>query len=132
MRRFGFSTIFYLLLVFASGIVVGGFAHRLYMIKSVSAVVSPRTAKEYREKYLGEMRVRLKLNDEQVQQLGAVLDETRQRYRELHDRLMRPDAKLLQQEQTEKIRALLTPEQQAEYEKYREERDSRRRRNAAF
>ena len=131
MRRFGFSTVVYLLLVFASGIIVGGFAHRLYMLQSVNSA-SPRTAKEYREKYLGEMQVRLKLNDQQVQQLGAILDETRQRYRELHERLMQPDAKLLQQEQTEKIQAMLTPEQQVEYEKYREERDRHRRRNPRF
>jgi uncharacterized membrane-anchored protein YhcB (DUF1043 family) len=128
MKKSGFPTVIYLLLVFASGILVGGFAHRLYMLNTVNA---SRTAREYREKYLGEMRGRLKLDGRQFAELETIMDETRQRYRDMHERL-RPEIKQLQDEQTTKINSILSPEQQVEYEKYREERDRRRRANAPF
>jgi hypothetical protein len=127
MRRSILSTGLYLLLVFASGAIAGVFAHRLYTMNSVQAgrKESPRGPQDYRKRYISDMTKRLGLSEEQVKQLGAVLDETRSRYRELHERF-RPEMKTIQDDQTQKIRALLSPAQQAEYEKMRQDRDKRR------
>jgi Spy/CpxP family protein refolding chaperone len=64
---------------------------------------------------MGFMQKRLNLTDPQVTQLGLIFDETRARMNEIHERAV-PEQKEIQQTQTEKIRELLTPAQQAEYE----------------
>ncbi len=125
MRRSRLSTSLYLLLVFLSGSVVGVFGHRLYMAKSVSAGPLPRTPEQYKRKYLEEMRNRLKLDAGQVGQLSSIMDETRQRFREQHDR-SKPELDQIQKEQHAKVNGLLTDGQRAEYEKMIAERDKRR------
>ena len=61
MRRSNVATLVYLLVVFASGTVVGGFANRLYMTKTVSAN-PPRSRAELRKQYIQDMTGRLHLN----------------------------------------------------------------------
>ena len=52
MRRSNLLIAFYLVLIFASGIVVGAFATHLYTAKTVSANPPPRlTPEEYRREY---------------------------------------------------------------------------------
>jgi hypothetical protein len=118
--------------VFASGAIVGAFAHRLYMVQSVQSVreaaETARDPQEYRKRYLAEMRTRLSLTPEQETALNDILDDTRVRYRELHERF-RPEMKAIQNEQTDKINAILNPRQQTEYEKMREEREQRRKKD---
>ena len=131
MKRSTSSAAIYLLAVFASGATVGAFAHRLYMVHSVQSVreaaVIQRDPQEYRNRYLDEMRTRLTLTAEQQKALNTILDETRLRYRELRER-SRPEMTAIQNEQTDKINAILNPTQQAEYKKMREEREQRRQR----
>lgn len=115
----------YVLLVFISGVLVGGLGYRLYTVSPVSAS-GPRNSEEYRRKYLDEMRSRLKITAEQERQLVSILDETRGRYREAQDR-MKPEMQQIRKEQTEKVNAILSPAQQQEYARMREERDRRRR-----
>ena len=66
----------YLLIVFMSGVVVGGFAYRLYSVKAVvSSTERPRmTPQEYRKKAVREMTDRLHLTPEQVQGLAPYVD----------------------------------------------------------
>jgi hypothetical protein len=133
MRRSIFSTGLSLLLVFVSGAVAGVFAHRLYTMNSVQARVErdrPRSPDDYRKRYVADMKTRLGLSDDQVSKLGAILDETRTRYRDLHERF-RPEMKSIQEDQTQKIRAILTSTQQAEYETMRAERDKRRKKDSS-
>lgn len=125
MKPLRLSVAFYLFLVFLSGVVVGGLAHRFYTVREVRAERKPRSSEEYRRNYIEEMNSRLALNESQVRQLNEILDATRSRYREMRERL-KPELKSIQQEQVEKIRAILSPNQVAEYEKMRAERDSRR------
>ena len=120
-----FSTRLYLALVFLSGILVGGFAVRLYTMSSVSASVNPRNPEEFKRRYIEEMRSRLHLSDQQVTQLGPILDETRQRYREFHERY-KPELKAIQNQQVGKIRSILTEGQQPEYSKMLDEREKQR------
>ncbi len=117
MRRS--TTILYLLLVFASGAMVGGFANRLYMMKSVSASTSTSTSKTRDEQYMRDMTTRLHLTDPQVASLRKIMDETRVRFRETH--------KTVEEEHAQKVLAILNDNQKAEYAKMREEREKRRR-----
>jgi len=117
MRRSNIATLVYLLVVFASGAVVGGFANRLYMAKTVTATVSaqqpPRA--EIRKRYLQEMRGRLHLTDAQVTQLQQIMDATGQRMREMH--------KTIDDEHARNVIAMLDDTQKGEYAKMRAERE---------
>jgi Spy/CpxP family protein refolding chaperone len=123
MRRSNLSTLLYLLLVFLSGAVVGGFGHRLYMMRTVSAAGGgPHNHGDFRKRYLEEMRTRLHLTDAQAAQLQQIMDATDQRLHDLH--------KSVQEEHASKILAILNDDQKAEYAKMREEREKRRRERA--
>jgi len=124
MPRTRFSAAVYLLLVFASGILVGIVSHRLYVTATVNAnntVAAPRTMDDVRKKYLSEMRARVGVNDAQLTSINLILDSTKQKFDELH-RQEKPLRDKIQQEQVESIRALLTDTQRTSYEQWREER----------
>jgi hypothetical protein len=129
MKRSTLTTGLYVLLVFLSGAVVGAFAHRLYM---VNTVVSAKPD-EVRHHILEEMRTRLSLSNDQVNQLNGILDSTKARYHEVKERwdkqsrqAAKPELKAITEDQAEKIKAILSEPQRAEYEKYRAERQKRR------
>lgn len=127
MKRTSFMVAVYLLLVFASGIAVGGFGYHLYKARSVSATSTrPRSPEEYRRRYTDEMKTRLNLTDDQVSQLNAILDETRARWSEFRERT-KPEVKAIQHEQTNKVRSILSDVQRTEYEKMLAERESKMR-----
>lgn len=117
---------FYCTVLFVSGMAVGALSHRYYVQDVVAAQAAPRRGPEqYRRDYMAEMTNRLKLTPEQTAQVEVILDDMRSKYRALRE-LQRPQEKALQAEQTSRISALLTPEQQAEYERMRIEREERR------
>jgi DNA-binding transcriptional MerR regulator len=117
----------YAVLTFASGALVGVVGHRLYSASDVRAKSSPpRTPEDYRRRYVDEMRTRLKLSDSQLTDLNVILDSTRDRFRQLREK-ERPEVKIIQDEQVQRIRAMLDTTQRAEYEKMREEREKRMR-----
>jgi len=123
MRRSNFTTLLYLLLVFASGMVLGGFANRLYMMKTYAATApaapsSPKTRIQFRKEYLQEMRTRLKLTDPQVAALQQIMQATDHRLRDMH--------KDIDDEHAQKVAAMLNDSQKAEYAKMREERERKR------
>lgn len=111
----------YVVLIFLSGVLVGGFGYRLYSASSVNAARA-RSSEDYRVRYVTEMRNRLKLSERQVEELNAILDATRERWREVRERY-KPEMKSIQDEQVERIRAILDPAQRTEYEKMRAERE---------
>jgi cell division protein FtsX len=124
MRRSNLATIFYLAVVFLSGAVVGGFAVRLYMANSVSAVVQngSRNHAELRRQYIQEMQTRLHLSADQIAQLQQICDASGQR---MHD-----SRKAISDEHVQKVIAMLNDSQKAEYAKLREEREKRRQEQA--
>jgi hypothetical protein len=124
MTRSRLSVALYLGLVFASGIAVGGFGH-WYTARTVSAKSSKHSPEEYRRMYVGEMQSRLNLNKVQLEQLGVILDQTRELFKQLNEK-HRPEYKAVQDLQVERIRSILEPAQQSEYEKLRAEREARR------
>ena len=118
----------YALLIFLSGLAVGAFGFRLYTVKSVNANTAHDPA-EWRKRYTAEMRTRLHLDPDQSRKLNMILDETRVRFSEAHER-MRPEMERIRSEQSEKIRSMLTDSQRPEYDKMRRERAEREKHNA--
>jgi hypothetical protein len=126
MRRSNFTITLYLALVFLSGLVVGAYGYRFITENPSAAKANPPrpSPDEWRKQYLKEMQARLKLSPDQVQKLNVLMDETRSRFheeRQKHDGVM----KSIKDQQTDKVRAMLTEEQRPEYEKLRAERDQR-------
>lgn len=115
----------YVGLVFVSGAVLGVFGDRLYTVSTVTKAKNAKPSpEEFRRGYLGFMQKRLSLNDTQVTKLGLILDETRARMNEVHDRTI-PEQQEIQKSQSEKIRGLLSPAQQTEYDVVIKERRER-------
>jgi hypothetical protein len=131
------SLAFYLFLVFASGLLVGGIGYRLY---STEATAKARTeerggrhsAKEWRARFTKAMIERLTLDENQVRELNVILDRTKGRFDELEKELhnsSRPQRRAIIEKQIAEINAMLDQEQQAEYEKWLEERAAKRRKD---
>jgi hypothetical protein len=115
----------YLALVFASGILVGAFAHQLYLTTKHAAATVQRSPEEWRKRYVGELRDKVRLDVQQVQRLQQILDETRQKFHDLRES-QKPLGEAIQAEQVQKIRAMLRADQQAAYDRVRAERERRR------
>jgi len=117
------SIALYVGLVFVSGGVLGVFGDRLYTVTTVTKAKNAKlTAEEFRHGYIGFMQKRLSLTEPQVTKLGLIFDETRARMNEIHERAI-PEQQEIQKAQTEKIREMLTPAQQSEFEVVRKERE---------
>jgi hypothetical protein len=116
----------YVGLIFASGAVLGVFGHSLYSVTTVKSS-SPKP-EEVRKKKLAEMQSRMKLSDEQVSKINSIYDETRVKFHEMRER-HRPEVDALEKAQREKVRATLSPDQQAEYEKMLKEQDEHQKQN---
>jgi Spy/CpxP family protein refolding chaperone len=117
------SIALYVGLVFLSGGVLGVFGDRLYTVTTVTKAKNAKlTPEEFRHGYIGFMQKRLSLTEPQVTKLGLIFDETRARMNEIHERAI-PEQQEIQKAQTEKIREMLTPAQQSEFEVVRKERE---------
>lgn len=127
MRRSHLGVLLSLLFVFLSGIVVGIFGDRLY---STSAVIAKAPAhpspEEWRRHFLSEMQARLKLQPDQLRKLDAILDDTRKQFQEVRSKY-EPEMNVIRERQANAVRAILSPEQLPEFEKYRAEREKLRR-----
>jgi hypothetical protein len=127
MLKSRFSALLSLLLVFLSGVLVGGFTYRLY---NVSVAAAPNSGKkldpeEARKHIVADMRDRLKLDAGQVEQLQQIFDQTRDQFHEFHDK-MNAEGQAIHNGQIEKIKAILRADQQPIYEQWRAERDRER------
>jgi hypothetical protein len=117
---------FYVGLIFVSGVVLGVFGHSLYAVTVVNSK-SPKP-EDVRKKRLAEMQSRMKLSDDQVAKINSIYDETRARFHEVRHR-MDPEMEKIGKEQREKVRSVLSPDQQAEYEKMLKEQDEHQKQN---
>ena len=125
MRPARWTVALYMALVFACGGVVGAFAFRLYMVSGVSANVGQRNPEEFRKRFMADLKSRLQLNDDQAAKLGAIMDETRMRV--LAARVtIEPELQKIRDDQKQRISELLTPGQQAEWQKILDERQRKR------
>jgi Spy/CpxP family protein refolding chaperone len=124
MMKSRFSALLSLLLVFLSGVLVGGFAYRLY---NVSVIAAPNNAKrpdpeDARRHIVADMRDHLKLDARQVDQLQQIFDQTRDQFHQIHDK-MNAEGQALHVGQIEKVKAILRAEQLPLYDQWRAERD---------
>jgi len=127
MKRWNLPIALYLFLVFISGAVVGALGYRTYKPPSASsnARVSPE---EFRRQYLQEIKTRVNLNDEQLQKVNAILDETRTRFHDARDK-HNEIVKQIGDEQRAKMRAILSVEQLPKAEQFWLDRDQRQKQN---
>lgn len=125
-RQLGIAA--YLLLVFVSGVVVGGVGHYLYTAKGVSAGSTTAKPKpeEFRRRYITEMRTRLHLTLQQEAQLNDIMDDTRARFREMRSRT-RTETDAIEHHQIDRTLSILNPGQQTTYKKMVEEWAAKRR-----
>lgn len=119
------QAVFTMIAVFVTGAAAGGFATSLFMAKTVNASRPPQTPQEWRQQYVGKLQKRLSLSDGQVGQLNGILDDTKQRMDAVKARY-KPEMDQIQLDQVKSVHAILKPEQSAEYNRYREERDRER------
>jgi hypothetical protein len=133
VKRSHINVILSLLAVFGSGIAVGAFAYHSYSTKTVSARVDgpvKRDPQEWRRQYLEEISSRLQLDPTQLGHLNGILDETRARFKGLKER-HKKEIDEVKAAQTEQIKSILTPAQEPEFNKFREERERRMKEIAA-
>lgn len=110
---------FYVVLVFASGILVGIESHRLYATTSTArANTTPQTMGEFRRRYLEGMRNQVGANAEQIVEINSILEDTKRKVEEL-TAAEKPLHDKIQQDHIDQIKALLTPDQRVRYEAWR-------------
>lgn len=124
MPKSRFSAALYLCLVFLSGALVGGLSYRLYAVSTVNAITGgPKLSpEEARRRYIETIRDKVKLDNEQVQQVNQILDETRTQYNLLRNK-MRSEGQTINNRQVEQISAILHDDQKPLYAAFRAERE---------
>jgi hypothetical protein len=125
MKPTRWTVALYMALVFACGGVVGAFVYRLYTVSEVRANVSQRNPEEFRKRFMADLKSRLQLNDDQAAKLSAVMDETRMRVRAARATI-EPELQKIRDDQKQRISELLSPDQQAEWQKILDERQRKR------
>jgi hypothetical protein len=130
MKRSNLSIVVSLTIVFVCGCAAGALVNN-YFNKQQTVTQKkerPRTPEEFRRAYVAELTTRLKLSSEQEVLLKQILDETGKKFDALRERL-RPEMRTIEAEQVARIRAMLDDTQRDEYEKFRKEREDRRKRD---
>jgi len=124
------TIVLYVGLVFLSGAVLGFFSNRLYSAttvsasKSASAAKNPLTPEEFRKWLTGYYQKHLELTADQVQKMNLILDESQAQVKAIHAQ-MDPQLDAVHANQITRMNLMLTPAQQAEYEKLRKERQEK-------
>ena len=110
-----------IVVVFALGGVAGASLDSLYRNRTGAAA---RERTHSTDKMLETMHHDLNLNDQQSQQIHAILDDTRNQYRALRTDV-RPRYDTIRQQARGRIRALLSPDQQQHFDAMIAERDAK-------
>jgi len=149
MSKSKLSALLSLVLVFASGAVLGAFAYRLYSATPVLTVNNPGgppprpNFAEFRKRYTADITKEVKLDPEQVTKLNQILDQTNDEMDKLKEKTKpesdaldekrdalrdkyRPDREAIHTRQVERINAILKPDQRELYATWRAERDRQR------
>jgi hypothetical protein len=109
MLKSKLSAFFSLVLVFLSGAMVGGIADRLY---NAPPAAGQRTPDEVRRAIIADMRKEVKVDDQQVEQLNRIYDDTQQQFMQIRKK-QNAEARSIWDNQTAQIRAILRPDQVA-------------------
>ncbi len=109
------------LAVFALGCVTGAALDSAYRLRAAGLSRS----QPQHEDFFGALQRNLNLDERQSSQVRAIIDETREGYRQLRTEV-RPRYDTLRRDGRARIRALLTSEQQQKFDRMTAERDARR------
>jgi hypothetical protein len=148
MNKSKLSAILSLVFVFASGLVLGGFAYRLYFVTPMianapasSPVLTPAQKKEeFKRKYVTTLTKEAKLDSDQVLKLNEILaktDEEWQKVSESHKaerdalnaqrdefrKKLHPEFEAVHNHQVDMINSILRDDQKALYASFRAKRD---------
>ena len=120
MKRNTLPAVLLAMLLFGLGAAVGALAHRYYS-PTIVVANSPET---FRKSYVSEMRTKLAMTPEQVNSLQAILDETKGKIKAVRDRY-HPEMLRIKQEQVNRVRSILRPDQLPGYAKLVADRERR-------
>jgi hypothetical protein len=115
------SAFFSLLLVFFSGVVVGGFAYHVYSTTAVQAPSNSKGSEEKRDpeairrRNIDEMTQAVHLDPQQVGQLENIYDHTREQFEQVFQK-RDAEARAIFDDQVAQIKAMLRPDQLPLYE----------------
>ena len=125
MSKSKLSAFLTLLLVFASGAVLGAVANRLYMVNTVSSTPKRPAPEEIRRRQVDEMRQMVKADDAQIATYNQILDQTKAAFDQTHKQYNAAN-RAIWDEQRNKVRAILRPDQVVQYDKLMAEHDAAR------
>lgn len=103
--------------VFALGVALGALAMDFYQrgVWGRGPAGPPPRGESARERHLQYLVRELKLTPEQTEQVRRILDETRQEFLQLRNE-MHPRFEEIRRRSRQRLRAVLTPEQQAKFD----------------
>jgi molecular chaperone DnaK (HSP70) len=152
MNKSKLSAILSLTFVFASGLVLGGFAYRLYFVSPVNSgadrpnqqPMSPERKKaEGKKHYIETLTKKVKLDADQLQKLNGILEDTEQEINKIRERhkaerdalnaqtdafraKVHPEFEVAHNHQVAQINAMLRDDQKKLYKEFQDERDRQR------
>ena len=91
---------------------------------------TPPNGRPSRNEVINSLTRELQLTADQQTQLGSIVDDTRARWDSLYAPL-EPEHERIRQESRQRIRAILTPDQQKKYEVFMQHLDEQRKKAAA-
>ena len=112
------------LAVFVLGCVTGAALDSAYRLRA-SGHRRAQHGQQGRGDFFKSLQNNLDLDERQTEQIRAIIDETREGYRQLQTEVS-PRYDALRRDGRARIRALLTPEQQQKFDRMTAERDARR------
>jgi hypothetical protein len=107
-------------LLFICGAAVGALANHLYEARSVAA----KNADSDRQHYINEMEAKLKLTPAQVNELQAIMDDTKAKVKAVRD-AYHPQMLKVKAEHIARVKSILTPSQVPVYEQLVADRERR-------
>ena len=115
----------YLAVVFLAGAAFGGAAHRFYAARVAEADSRPLTAAEWRQQYINELQQELGLSADQAADMQTILVENGQHWCDFWA-VAGPELDAVRRQGSERIKLILSAEQQQKYQVILDEREKRR------
>lgn len=125
------TTLLWLVLVFASGVVMGVAGHRYFWVEPAVAEAPQRPSRDQiRQDYLSKMRTRVGVTEEQIAKIVEILDRGRVNA-DAHKASVEKEIRQMQGVVDAEIRSVLTPEQLERHDEWRKERRREREKREA-
>ncbi|HUK19058.1 MAG TPA: hypothetical protein VLW65_21705 [Bryobacteraceae bacterium] len=127
MPKSKLSAFLSLLLVFLSGAIVGALAHRLYTVNTAYGGSAPPPRRpdpeEVRRRIVSDLKAKVHLTDQQVTDLNRMMDDTNDAWHKMQKKL-NAELRGMRDQEWQKFREVLRPDQQPLYDQWRNEREA--------